>query len=830
MATDMDMPKLARDDDAFLEEIQHRAFNFFWDEANPSTGIVCDANNKRMGGSISSVGFALSSLCVADSRGWVSHDAAYNRVLATMKSFHRDPDDPNDFCVEGHCGLFFHFIDTQTGKWYKNADCVSTADTAFLIAGILTCMEYFKGTEIEKIGDEIIRACEWDSFLNDNQGNAGKFISMGYLPAGLNSTWTNEKGFFRRYYGYMDNSFLAYILALASPTHPITTASWYACQSTYKRQTYNNKNIIVTAPPGLAFHYYQHCWLDLRNKKDQASDYFHNSLLAVIAQQEYCLQSDSYKDGLWGISSSVSPRGYEAMGAPFGDAYENGTITPHAVAGGIVFTPKRSLDALKYLAANYGDMMMGRYGLTDAFNQKRMWSSREYIGIDQGVIVLMIENFRTGLVREYFMRNKYIQDALRKIGFVGIIEDFENNPGSNAYSSYDLLGNNAVMAISEAVSMEAKRSLRIDRIDGKRIALKIKPDLTDFSGFKFISLWARNSRDVKLLVTDKKGSAVTFDCDSYLESAGWRRYFYNLNKADGLSLKNIAEMTLTIIPANEDRPESVYIDGIFLTYAMVNSNPSRPGNINLSALPGLSICKASFNAATGAYRYDIRYSDRPMLTQEEFERRPSTGVVYFSSGKDREEFFVPLPKSGKYYLTVQAVDYMGQRSGVAPAGSIEISGHSPSIVLDDFERSVLPSKTIGWPGRSGYQYTIMNKHVSQGKRALKVSYDKNSSNVWDFVELAFKSPLDVRPFRYLKVDVLGDDAVIAKLYNSKSSQEEINTLRPLRKGRWNELVFDLGAMPGDRVDKSRVTKLLFFIAPGRSASGTMYIDNIRLDN
>lgn len=830
MATNMDMPKLARDDDAFLEEIQRQAFKYFWDEANPDTGIVYDGNSKRMGGSIASVGFALSAICVADSRGWVSREDAYNRVLATIKSFHRNPDDPGDFCVDGHCGLFFHFIDTRTGKWYKNADCVSTADTADLMAGIITCMEYFKGTEIERLGDEIVRACEWDSFLKDNKGAGSKFIAMGCVPPGMKSTWTEEKGFFGRYYGYMDNSFIIYLLALASPTYPIPATSWYACQSTYKRQTYNNKTVIVTTPPGLAFHYYQHCWVDLRNRKDQVADYFHNSLLAVVAQQEYCLQSDNYKDGLWGISSSLSPRGYEAMGAPFGDAYENGTITPHAIAGGMVFTPKRSLDALEHLAANYGDMTMGRYGFTDAFNQKKMWSSREYIGIDQGVLVLMIENFRTGLVRDYFMRNKYIQDALRKIGFVGIVEDFENDPGGNAYSSYALVGNNAVFAVSEAAAMEGKRSLRIDRIDGDKITLKIKPDLSDFSGFRFVSLWARNSRDMKLLVRDKRGAAVTLDYDCYLESAGWRRYFYNLNKAGELSLKNIAEMTITIIPANDDRPDSVYIDGIFLTYAMVNSNPSRVSGIKLLPITGASICYISFDAATGAHRYDIRYSERPILTQDEFERCPAIGAIYFASGAEREEFFVPLPKGGKYYMAVQTVDYMGQRSGPVPAGSVEITGNSPSVVLDDFERSTLPSKTIGWPSHSSYQYTITNKHVSHGKRALKVDYDKVPSNVWDFVELAFKKPLDVRPFRYLKMDVLGDDAVIAKLYNSKDSQEEIGTLRGLKKGHWNELVFDMGAMPADKIDKRRITKLLLFIAPGRSASGTMYIDNIRLEN
>ena len=123
-------------------------------------------------------------------------------------------------------------------------------------------MEYFKGTEIERLGDDIVRACDWSAFMQDNDGKQHKFIAMGCVPPGLKSSWTPATGLFGRYYGYMDNSLLIYLLGIASPTHPIPVSSWYACQATYKRQSYDGKNIIVTTPPGLAFHYYPHCWLD----------------------------------------------------------------------------------------------------------------------------------------------------------------------------------------------------------------------------------------------------------------------------------------------------------------------------------------------------------------------------------------------------------------------------------------------------------------------------------------------------------------------------------------------------------------------------------------
>ncbi|MFA6321412.1 MAG: glucoamylase family protein [Candidatus Omnitrophota bacterium] len=829
-ATDMDAPKLARDDDAFLETIQRQAFEYFWEEANADTGIVYDGNTRRMGGSIASVGFAISAICVADSRGWISHEDAYRRVLATMQSFHKNPADPRDFCVDGHCGLFFHFIDAETGEWFKNADCVSTADTADLIAGIITCMEYFKGTEVERLGDEIVRACQWDSFLKDNKGAAHKFIAMGCIPPGMKSSWNKESGFFGRYYGYMDNSFLIYMLALASPTYPIPVSSWYACQATYKRQVYDGKNVIITMPPGLAFHYYQHCWLDLRNKKDQVADYFKNSLLAVISQQEYCRTSENYKDGLWGLSSSLSPRGYEAMGAPFGDAYDNGTITPHAIAGGMPFTPKESLDTLKYLAAYHGIMTMGKYGFTDAFNQKKNWSAREYLGIDQGVIVLMIENFRTGLIWKYFMKNKYVQDAMRKIGFVGIVEDFEGDQGKSAYSSYGVLDGNAAVKVSESVFMEGRRSLKLDLVDAKIVNLKIEPDLEDFSNFKYISLWARNSRDVRVCVTDNKGRSAVIDCSSYLDSAMWRRYFYSLDRADGVNLGSVSDVTVMVIPASDKAEDPVYLDGIELTYAMVNSNPPTPGNMRLSAQYDASVVQVSFDASHGAHRYDIRYSTKPIASQSDFEKCPPSDKVFFASGNTGEMFFVPASGSGKYYVAVQAIDSMGQRSKTESAGPVIVKGQNPYKVIDDFERAALNSDAAVYPFRKGYTLSTTAERASHGKRSLKAEFHKVPSDPWDYVAIEFRKPLDVRPFKYLKVDVFGEDTVMAKLYNTKEMQEEIGVLRPLKKGVWNELVFDIETMPGEKIDKSSVAKLLLFVAPGRSSSGTMYIDNIRLEN
>ncbi|GEM_PF-452181 len=825
-----DSYKLSAEDEAFLDNIQRKAFEYFVGEYNSGTGIVYDGNSRVMGGSIAAVGFALSSLCVADSRGWISHEEAYNRALKTLESFHRNPKDPGDFCVEGRCGLFFHFVDPETGRWFKNADCVSTADTADFIAGVITCMEYFKGTRVEELGDEIVRLCEWDSFLFDNKGKEHKFIAMGVVPEGLKSTWTAEKGIFGRYYGYFDNSFLIYLLGIGSPTHPIPASSWYACQATYKRQIYNGRTVITTMPPGLAFHYYQHCWIDLRNKKDQVADYFRNSFLAVLAQQDYCATSGDYGNGLWGLSSCISLRGYEALGAPFGDALDNGTVTPHAIAGGLVFTPKASLDALKYLVKNHGELVMGKYGLTDAFNEKKGWVSRDYVGIDQGVIVLMIENFRTGLIWKYFMQNRYVKDALRRIGFAGIIEDFESDSIGRAYSRFDISSVNASMQTVSSGAVAGKKCLKIEPKDGGPVTLSLEPELKDFSNFKYLSVWVRQAGSVVINLADEYSHNVTYELISYVDSSGWRRFYYDLGKPAGIDLTNIRKVVLTIIQKKGPVLEPVFVDDITLAYEKANYNPQQATNIGVSVFDDCAIGRVTFRGAADAHHYDIRYATKPIFADTDFLSLDSADGSFFANGNTDETFFIPLPGRGKYYIGVETVDAMGGRSDAASAGPVIINSGTSTAVLDDFERAFLPTETIAWPSHQGYALSITNEKASRGTKSLRVECRKRKGLEWDQVELSFRSSFDIRPFRYLKVDVYGEETVIAKLFSTKEAQEDVGILRPLKKGEWNTLVFDTQTMPDERIDKTNINKILFFIAPGRVLYNTVYIDNIRLDN
>ncbi|MCD6201686.1 MAG: hypothetical protein J7K46_07750, partial [Bacteroidales bacterium] len=208
---------LSKDQQAFLDMTEKKAFEFFWGTYDPVTGLMGDADIARNRCSTASVGFGLSAFCIADARGWVDHQEVYDRVLKTLNSFYKGPDDEDDICVEGTHGLFYHFVEMNTGKRFKKSK-VSTIDSAILLAGILHAMKHFEDTEIEELARKIYLAAEWNWFLRKDGGIAG--------------TWCPEDGITGEFKGY-NEYILVYLLALGSPTHPIPTSSWDVYASTY---------------------------------------------------------------------------------------------------------------------------------------------------------------------------------------------------------------------------------------------------------------------------------------------------------------------------------------------------------------------------------------------------------------------------------------------------------------------------------------------------------------------------------------------------------------------------------------------------------------------
>jgi hypothetical protein len=401
-------------DDAFLNLVQHTAFDYFWYEANPQNGLIKDRSIADSPCNIATVGFGLSALTVGIDRGWISREAGRERVRAALTFLHQSPQGPEPDAT-GYKGFYYRFLDMQTGRRVWDSE-LSTVDTALLLAGVLHVQQYFdqddaSEAEIRRLADALYRRVDWKWM----QVRAEK-ISHGWRP---------ETGFLPYDWDGYSEAMILYLLALGSPTSPVSHTAWTAWTSTYTWQTHYDHAFVVFPP--LFGHQYSHVWIDFRGMQDaymrrKGIDYFENSRRATLANWAYTQANphgwSSYStDKVWGLTSSDAPTGYRAHGAP--PAYnDDGTLSPTAPGGSFAFTPHESLTALRHMYDTYRPQLWGPYGFKDAFNPTQNWFATDYLGIDQGPIVLMIENYRSGRIWKRSMQSAAIQHGLREAGFM----------------------------------------------------------------------------------------------------------------------------------------------------------------------------------------------------------------------------------------------------------------------------------------------------------------------------------------------------------------------------------------------------------------------------
>lgn len=400
--------------EALLDSLQRTAFQYFWNEANPVNGLIRDRSQAWSPCSIAAQGFGITAICIGIDHGWVGRDEGRSRILLGMQTLWNGPQGSAAFNVNGYRGLFYHFLDINSG--YRTWDCeLSTIDTALLMAGVLDAKQYFATDDpgdvaVRALADSLYHRVDWD-FMR----NGGNALRMGWLPGTGFSTFGNWIGY--------NEAMILYILALGSPTFPIPESTWDAWTSGYDWGTLYGQTYVYFPP--LFGHQYSHCWVDFRGIRDdymsgRGLDYFENSRRATLAQRAYCIANPlgwaGYGENTWGLTASDDPDGYLAHGAPPAQN-DNGTITPTAVAGSIPFAPEVVIPALHNLYDSYGFVLWGKYGFKDAFNLQRFWWGTDYLGIDQGPIILMIENHLGGAVWSRFMDNPDVLRGLVRAGF-----------------------------------------------------------------------------------------------------------------------------------------------------------------------------------------------------------------------------------------------------------------------------------------------------------------------------------------------------------------------------------------------------------------------------
>jgi len=401
--------KLTSEDQHFLEDLEHRSFQYFWEEGDPDTGLVPDRarmdgstldENHRKVASIAATGFGLTGLCIAADRNWISRNQAQERTRNTLRFFANK-------AFNQH-GWFYHWLDSKTGerRWQSE---VSSIDTALLLGGVLTARQYFHDDqEIRELATKIYERVDFHWMLNGHK----LLLSHGWKP---------ETGFLKPRWDTYSEDTILYLLAIGSPTHPISPASWFALWR--DRYRYEGHAYFTTIGVPLFMHQYAHAWIDYRNwreTKGDRIDYFENSVQATLAHRAFCINLahdfPAFGPNIWGITASDSAKGYLAWGGPPRDSQIDGTVVPSAAGGSLMFTPELSVAALRTMRQKYGQKVYGKYGFIDAFNPNTGWVDSDVIGINAGIILLSAENARTGNVWSWFMRNPEIPRAMRLAG------------------------------------------------------------------------------------------------------------------------------------------------------------------------------------------------------------------------------------------------------------------------------------------------------------------------------------------------------------------------------------------------------------------------------
>lgn len=439
-------PHIAPADEQMLDQLQRSAFDYFLKQTNARTGLVADTSRLDAPASIAVVGFALSAYPVAVERGWIERDDAVQRSLKTLRFF-MGSDQSGAVVSTGCHGFYFHFLDAQTGLRAWRSE-LSSIDTALLIVGMLTAAAYFSGaspaeTELRQLANALYDRVDWRWAEHGDDA-----VALGWKP---------ECGFLNYGWQGYNEALVLYALGMGSSSHPLTPASFETWTVTYQWENLYGIDFLYAGP--LFVHEFSHAWIDFRGIRDRFMrekhcDYFENTRRAVQVQRQYAIRNPrcfaGYGQDCWGLSAgdgpSVEPRtvagrrqtfyGYAARGAPWGP--DDGTITGSSVVAALVFAPDIAWPALRLMVSRSGagtgtgtgtGSQTGRRVHASGFNDTAgvtckgdgidSWVSEGEFGLDQGMIVLMIENFRSGLLWRLTRAIPCLRSGLKRAGFRG---------------------------------------------------------------------------------------------------------------------------------------------------------------------------------------------------------------------------------------------------------------------------------------------------------------------------------------------------------------------------------------------------------------------------
>ena len=402
-------------DSALLDVVQRQTFRYFWDFGHPVSGLARERSNKSFdygdevvttGGS----GFGVMALIVADSRKWISHEQAVDRMVKIVNFL---------FKANSFHGAFPHWMNGETGKvipFGRKDDGGDIVESAYLFQGLICAKQYFtantpKEQRIRDVISWMWGEMEWNWYTRDGRD-------------ALYWHWSPNNGWAMNFaiHGF-NECLITYVLAASAQRYPVGanvyTQGWAQSDFFKNGKTFYGYRLPLGFDYGgpLFFSQYSFMGLNPKGLKDQYADYWEQNKNHTLINYAYCVDNPKkfkgYGPDCWGLTASDNFEGYNAH-SPTNDL---GVITPTAALSAFPYTPEQSMKALRHFYYDLGDKIWGEYGFTDAFSEQHNWYGKSYLAIDQGPIVVMIENYRTGLLWKLFMSNPDVQHGLTKLGF-----------------------------------------------------------------------------------------------------------------------------------------------------------------------------------------------------------------------------------------------------------------------------------------------------------------------------------------------------------------------------------------------------------------------------
>lgn len=432
-----------------LQRVQEDTFRYLWETTDANNGLAPDRYPTDSPSNIAAVGFALTAYPIGVEHDYITREQAAERTLATLRFLYHLPQGPTATGTAGYQGFFYRFLDMTTGLRMHVWDVeLSTVDTALLMAGVLFAQSYFDADDPEEatirlLADDLYRRVNWQWAQNNPP-----LITLG---------WNPDSGFLEHDWVGYNEAMIVYILALGSPTFPVEPDAWTGWTDHYEDDWGGEVPYEHLTFGPLFGHQFTHVWIDFRDIRDEymtamGSDYFLNSRIAVQAQRQYAITNpmgwNTYGSDIWGLSACDGPgdfsldyngsvrqfRGYSARGVAMTHDFDDGTLTPMAVGASIPFAPEITIPALQAMYEQYGEHIYTEYGFLDSFNPSFRynvtpesgevvdgvgWIASDYLGIDQGPMFAMIENYQSELVWKTMKRNPHIRRGLQRAGFSG---------------------------------------------------------------------------------------------------------------------------------------------------------------------------------------------------------------------------------------------------------------------------------------------------------------------------------------------------------------------------------------------------------------------------